>query len=40
MWLFEARDIDKLQFIKGVQLINMKEFAKWTVVESNTICKF
>jgi|AntRauTorcE11898_2_1112593.scaffolds.fasta_scaffold06806_1 uncharacterized protein involved in oxidation of intracellular sulfur len=27
----EARGIDKLPFIKGVQLSNMKEFANWTV---------
>jgi len=27
----EARGINKLQFIEGVQLSNMKEFAQWTV---------
>lgn len=27
----EARGIDKLTFIKGVKLSNMKEFAQWTV---------
>lgn len=27
----EARGIDKLQFIEGVHLSNMKEFAQWTV---------
>lgn len=27
----EARGIDKLSFIEGVQLSNMKEFAQWTV---------
>ncbi len=27
----EARGIDKLQLIEGVQLSNMKEFAQWTV---------
>ncbi len=27
----EARGIDKLKFIDGVQLSNMKEFALWTV---------
>jgi uncharacterized protein involved in oxidation of intracellular sulfur len=27
----EARGIDKLEFIKGVELSNMKEFAKWNV---------
>ena len=27
----EARGIDKIDFIKGVQLSNMKEFAQWTV---------
>ncbi len=27
----EARGIDKLEFIKGVNLSNMKEFAQWTV---------
>ncbi len=27
----EARGIDKIQFIEGVELSNMKEFAQWTV---------
>lgn len=27
----QARGIDKLAFIEGVQLSNMKEFAQWTV---------
>lgn len=27
----EARGIDKLQFIEGVHLSNMKEFGQWTV---------
>ncbi len=27
----EARGIDQLQLIEGVQLSNMKEFAQWTV---------
>jgi uncharacterized protein involved in oxidation of intracellular sulfur len=27
----DARGINKLQFIEGVQLSNMKEFAQWTV---------
>lgn len=27
----QARGIDKLPFIEGVQLSNMKEFAQWTV---------
>jgi uncharacterized protein involved in oxidation of intracellular sulfur len=27
----EARGIDKLPFIEGVQLSNMKEFSQWTV---------
>jgi len=27
----QARGIDQLKFIEGVQLSNMKEFAKWTV---------
>lgn len=26
-----ARGVDQLQFIEGVQLSNMKEFAQWTV---------
>ncbi len=27
----EARGIDKIEFIKGVKLSNMKEFSQWTV---------
>ena len=27
----EARGIDKIKFIEGVKLSNMKEFARWTV---------
>jgi len=27
----EARGIDQLEFIEGVKLSNMKEFARWTV---------
>ncbi len=27
----EARGIDKIEFIEGVKLSNMKEFARWTV---------
>ena len=27
----EARGIDNLEFIKGVKLSNMKEFAQWTI---------
>jgi len=27
----EARGIDKIEFVKGVKLSNMKEFAQWTV---------
>lgn len=27
----EARGIDKIQFIEGVKLSNMKEFAQWTM---------
>ena len=27
----QARGIDRLKFIEGVQLSNMKEFARWTV---------
>ena len=27
----EARGIDKINFIEGVQLSNMKEFAQWTI---------
>ena len=35
----EARGIDKLSFIDGVQLSNMKEFAQW-VVESDKVLSF
>ena len=35
----QARGIDKLQFIEGVQLSNMKEFAHWTV-ECNKVLTF
>jgi uncharacterized protein involved in oxidation of intracellular sulfur len=35
----EARGIAKLDFIEGVQLSNMKEFAQWTV-ESDKIMTF
>ena len=35
----EARGIDKIEFIKGVELSNMKEFAKWTV-ESDKVLSF
>lgn len=35
----EARGISKLQFIEGVQLSNMKEFAQWTV-ECNKVLTF
>ncbi len=35
----EARGIDKIPFIKGVQLSNMKEFAEWTV-ESDKVLSF
>jgi len=27
----EARGVDQLKFITGVELSNMKEFAQWTV---------
>ena len=27
----EARGIDKIHFINGIRLSNMKEFARWTV---------
>jgi uncharacterized protein involved in oxidation of intracellular sulfur len=27
----QARGIDKITFIKGVKLSNMKEFAQWTI---------
>ncbi len=35
----EARGIDKLKFIDGIQLSNMKEFANWTV-ESDKVLTF
>ncbi|MGM0375386.1 MAG: DsrE/DsrF/TusD sulfur relay family protein [Bacteroidota bacterium] len=35
----EARGIDKLEFIKGVELSNMKEFAQWTI-ESDKVLTF
>lgn len=35
----EARGIDKLPFIEGVQLSNMKEFAQWTV-DSDKVLTF
>lgn len=35
----EARGIDKLPLIEGVQLSNMKEFAQWTV-ESDKVITF
>ena len=35
----KARGIDTFQFIKGVQLSNMKEFAGWTV-ESDKVLTF
>ncbi|MFP4556619.1 MAG: DsrE/DsrF/TusD sulfur relay family protein [Bacteroidales bacterium] len=35
----EARGIDRLPFIEGVQLSNMKEFAQWTV-ESDKVLTF
>ena len=35
----EARGIDKLPFIEGVQLSNMKEFAQWTV-EADKVLSF
>jgi uncharacterized protein involved in oxidation of intracellular sulfur len=35
----EARGIAKLEFIEGVQLSNMKEFAQWTV-ECNKVLSF
>ena len=35
----EARGIDNLEFIKGVKLSNMKEFAQWTV-ECNKVLTF
>ncbi len=35
----EARGIDSMQFIKGVKLSNMKEFAQWTV-DSDKVLTF
>lgn len=35
----QARGIDELIFIKGVQLSNMKEFAQWTV-EADKVLSF
>lgn len=35
----EARGIDKLTFIDGVELSNMKEFAQWTV-DSDKVLTF
>lgn len=35
----EARGIDKLPFIDGVELSNMKEFAQWTV-DSDKVLTF
>lgn len=35
----EARGVDKVSFIDGVQLSNMKEFARWTV-ESDKVLTF
>ena len=35
----EARGIDQLPFIEGVQLSNMKEFAKWTM-EADKVLSF
>ena len=35
----QARGIDQLKFIEGVQLSNMKEFARWTV-ESDKVLTF
>jgi len=35
----EARGIDKIPFIEGVKLSNMKEFTKWTV-ESDKVLTF
>ena len=35
----QARGIDQLKFIKGVQLSNMKEFARWTV-EADKVLTF
>ncbi|MBN2891383.1 MAG: DsrE family protein [Bacteroidales bacterium] len=35
----EARGIDKIEFIEGVKLSNMKEFAQWTM-ECNKVLTF
>lgn len=35
----EARGIDKINFIEGVQLSNMNEFAQWTM-ESDKVLSF
>jgi len=35
----QARGVDKLTFIEGVKLSNMKEFAQWTV-ESDKVLTF
>jgi uncharacterized protein involved in oxidation of intracellular sulfur len=35
----QARGIDELEFIEGVELSNMKEFAQWTV-SSNKVLTF
>ncbi|RLD66429.1 MAG: hypothetical protein DRI84_04790 [Bacteroidetes bacterium] len=35
----EARGIDKIDFIEGVELSNMKEFAQWTV-DSDKVLTF
>jgi len=33
----KARGIDELTFVKGVQLSNMKEFARWTVAADKVL---
>ncbi|MFW5766974.1 MAG: DsrE/DsrF/TusD sulfur relay family protein [Bacteroidales bacterium] len=35
----EARGIDKMEFIRGVELSNMKEFAQWTM-DSDKVLTF
>ncbi|MFO7879769.1 MAG: DsrE family protein [Bacteroidales bacterium] len=35
----EARGIDKLDFVRGVELSNMKEFAQWTM-DSDKVLTF
>ena len=35
----QARGIDKIKFIEGIELSNMKEFAQWTV-ESDKVLTF